>query len=295
MAAGHRPQRRRQGAQATGRERAQGRGAAARPRRRFALSLGPGDRRAGAPAGGAQGRSRRAPGRAAGEVRQGRGGRQGRSRGDAAPAPDEGRSRAADRARRHRRRLAGDAGGARADRACRHGGRRGGALSAARRRRRAASSSPPTRQAPEAGQRLHRARDGQDGRLRAQLFERHRSHRLLRPGRAGARRQGRCRGVPRAHHARPGEAPAGAHRRRLRVPRRSAAAARSGLDPDRGLDRNRAQLLRQRRPELGARGDDQGARLRRRHRGRRGHPARSFRPSSGGSISTSPRSPTSRR
>ena len=41
------------------------------------------------------------------------------------------------------------------------------------------------------------------------------------------------------HHARAGEASAGAHRRRLCVPRRSAAAARSGLDPDRGLDRRR--------------------------------------------------------
>ena len=38
-----------------------------------------------------------------------------------------------------------------------------------------------------AGQRLHRARHGQDGRLRAQLFERHRPDRVLRPGRAGAR------------------------------------------------------------------------------------------------------------
>ena len=51
----------------------------------------------------------------------------------------------------------------------------------------------------------------------------------------------------------------------------------------------------QRRAELGARGDDQGARLRRRHRGRRSVPGASSRPSSGASISTSPRSPTSRR
>ena len=39
-----------------------------------------------------------------------------------------------------------------------------------------------------------------------------------------------------------------------------------------------AQLLRQRRPELGARRDDQGARLRRRHRGRRGAPCASSSP-----------------
>ena len=91
-------------------------------------------------------------------------------------------------------------------------------------------------------------------------------------GRAGAGRQGRRHRVLRADHARPGQAPAGAHRRRLRVPHRSAAAPRSGLDPDRDLDRSGAQLLRKRRPELGARRADQGARLRRRHRGRRGVP-----------------------
>ena len=79
-------------------------------------------------------------------------------------------------------------------------------------------------------------------------------------GCAGAGGQGRRHRVPRADHPRPGEAPAGAHRGRLCVPRRSAAAARPGLDPDRGLDRNGAQLLRQRRPELGTRGADQGAR-----------------------------------
>ena len=98
------------------------------------------------------------------------------------------------------------------------------------------------------------------------------------PRRAGARRRGRGRGVLRPPDARPGEAAAGAHRRRLRVPRRPAAAARSGLDPDRGLDRGGARLLRERRPELGARGDDQGARLRRRHRGRRGVPRASSSP-----------------
>ena len=81
--------------------------------------------------------------------------------------------------------------------------------------------------------------------------------------------------------------------RRLRVPHRSAAAARSGLDPDRGLDRRRARLLRERRPELGARRDDQGARP----APATSRPARSCcassRRSSGASISTSPRSPTS--
>ena len=94
------------------------------------------------------------------------------------------------------------------------------------------------------GQRLHRARHGQDGRVRAQLFERHRPDRLLRPGGAGAA-PARTTPAPfyRPPHARAGQAAAGAHRRRLCLPRRSAAAARSGLDPDRGLDRGGARTI----------------------------------------------------
>ena len=57
------------------------------------------------------------------------------------------------------------------------------------------------------------------------------------------------------------------HRRRLRVPRRSAVAARSRFDRGCDLDRGGARLLRARGPHLGACGDDQGAALRRRHRG----------------------------
>ena len=121
-----------------------------------------------------------------------------------------------------------------------------------------------------AGLRLHRARHGQDGVERAQLFERHRSHRVLRRRRPGARSRNRAGRVLRAAHARAGEAAAGAHRRRLRVSHRSAAASRSGLDPDRHLHRRGARLLREPRAELGARRADQGAALRRRHRGRRG-------------------------
>ena len=78
----------------------------------------------------------------------------------------------------------------------------------------------------------------------------------------------------RAADARPGEASAGAHRRRLRVPRRSAAAPRSVLDPDRDLDRGGARLLREPGPELGARRADQGAAVRRRSRRRRSAHAR---------------------
>ena len=96
----------------------------------------------------------------------------------------------------------------------------------------------------------------------------------------------------RARDAAAGEAAAGAHRRRLRVPHRSAPAARSGLDRHRDLDRGGAVLLRERGAELGARRADQGARLRRRHRGRRGDSRRICRPSSGANISISPPSPT---
>ena len=109
---------------------------------------------------------------------------------------------------------------------------------------------------------------------------------------AGVARRRRAGSVFRAHDAAAGEAAAGAHRRRLRVPHRFAAASRSGLDRDRDLDRGGAVLLRERRAELGARRDDQGARLRRRYRGRRGACSTSFRRSSGANISTSPRSPT---
>ena len=57
----------------------------------------------------------------------------------------------------------------------------------------------------------------------------------------------------------------------------------------------RARLLRAPRPELGTLRDDQGAPMRRRHRGRRSVPARRCRRSSGANTWTSPRSPTSTR
>ena len=161
------------------------------------------------------------------------------SRGDAAAPPHEGGSGAADRARRYRRRLAGDAGDPRAHRSGRYRGRCRRPLRAGRGRARRAPDAE--RQSQAAGrQRLHRAGHGQDGRLRAQLFERHRSHRVLRlrgAGRAGGCRAGRA---VRAPDAAAGEAAAGAYRRRLRVPHRFAAAARSGLDRNRDLDRGGA-------------------------------------------------------
>ena len=142
--------------------------------------------------------------------------------------------------------------------------------------------------------RLHRARHGQARRLRAQLLLRHRPHRLLRSRAASA-----CAPALEVQHffvrltrdlVRLLQR---AHRRRLRVPHRPAPAPRSRLHAARALDRRRAQLLRELRPELGARRPHQGAARRRRHRRRRGLPARASPPTSGASISTSRPSPTS--
>ena len=75
--------------------------------------------------------------------------------------------------------------------------------------------------------------------------------------------------------ARSRQAAAGAHRGRLRVPHRPAAASRSGLDPDRDLDRlRRCNYYESTGQNWERAAHDQGARLRRRHRGRRGVPAR---------------------
>ena len=142
--------------------------------------------------------------------------------------------------------------------------------------------------------RLHRARHGQARRLRAQLFHRHRSHRLLRSA-TGRVCAGDVEVQPFFVRLTRDlvQLLAGAHRRRLRVPHRPAPAPRSRRDAARALDRRGAQLLRELRPELGARRADQGARRRRRHRGRRRVPRASSRRSSGANISTSPPSPTS--
>ncbi len=87
--------------------------------------------------------------------------------------------------------------------------------------------------------------------------------------------------------------PAATQRRRLCVPRRFAAAPRSGLDAGGDLDRLGAALLRAGRAHLGTRRHDQGAALRRRHQGRRGAARRSSRPLSGASIWILRRLPTS--
>ncbi len=85
---------------------------------------------------------------------------------------------------------------------------------------------------------------------------------------AGARY--RAAAVFRPRHPGAGAHAAAAHRRRLCVPGRSAAAAGSRLDPGGDLDRLGVALLRAGRANLGARRHDQGAALRRRPQGRRG-------------------------
>ena len=96
------------------------------------------------------------------------------------------------------------------------------------------------------GKRRHRAwvrpghsRSRQTWRGGTELFLRCRSRRVLRPGLAGAgRRAGRASQFPAPDPA-CGEASAGAHRRRLRAARRSAAAPGPRLDRDRRLARRR--------------------------------------------------------
>ena len=197
-------------------------------------------------------------------------------RGDAHSAPQQGAIRAADRACRYRRGLAGRTRHRGADRVCRRCARRRRGLSAARGRQSATSSS----------------------RRIGAIRERHCGYIVLAMGKMGggelnfssdidlmvffdadcrkSRPRRRAWPVLRASDARPRQNFAGAHGGRLRVSGRSAAASRSVLDPDRDLDRGGARLLRKPRPELGTRGADQGARLRRRPRRRRKAPARSL-------------------
>ena len=214
-----------------------------------------------------------------------------RSRSDAAAAPDEIGSSLADCAVRHRRRLAGDAGHRGPDRSCGRLGAIGAAVSAAAGSRAGPAVAARSRFA-RGRQRSGRAGDGQDGRRRVELFQRHRPDRVLRFGSTYAGTGYRAAAVLRAGHAGAVAAAAAAQRRWLCVPRRPAAAARSGLDAGGDLDHLGAALLRAGRPDLGARGHDQGAALRR----RRARPARRWSPrsrrSSGASIWISQRLPT---
>ena len=126
----------------------------------------------------------------------------------------------------------------------------------------------------DTARRLYRARHGQVRSLRAQLLVRHRPHRLLRsrphPAAAGRRDPA----FLRAPDARSRAPAARAHRRRLRVPHRSAAAARPRRHADGAVDGGGAQLLRELRAELGARRPHQGAAGGRRPGGRAGRAGR---------------------
>ena len=191
----------------------------------------------------------------------------------AAAAPHEGGGGVADCARRYRRRLAGDAGGARLDRPCRYrGGQRGSLYSGRCRARRAAQAE---RQGAAADrQRLYRAGDGQNGCVRVELLERYRSHCFVRSRRAGLAEGRGAFGAVRQNDAAAGQASPVSDRGRLRVPHRPAPAARSGLHGNCDFDRGGDVVLRKHGPELGARHDDQGARLCRRYHSGRGDPAR---------------------
>ena len=83
--------------------------------------------------------------------------------------------------------------------------------------------------------------------------------------------------------------------RRLRLPRRSALAARSARHPDRHLDRGGGRLLRKHGSELGARRHDQGSAGRRRSEYLAGNSFIGWRLMSGAAISISPPSPTCNR
>ena len=113
---------------------------------------------------------------------------------------------------------------------------------------------------------------GKLGAERTQLFERYRPDPAVRPRGAGDRGQRATLASLRARLAHAGAADVGGIGRRLHLPHRPAAAARSRLDAARHVGPGGRALLRERRPELGTRGDDQGAPRRRQSRRRRGVP-----------------------
>ncbi len=108
------------------------------------------------------------------------------------------------------------------------------------------------------GVRPDRAGDGQDGRGRTEFFQRYRPDRFLRRRGVLACARHRAAAVLCPDDAGVVAVVAAAQRRGLRVPGRSAAASRSGLDAARDLNGVRLALLRARRPYLGTRRHDQG-------------------------------------
>ena len=192
-------------------------------------------------------------------------GRGERSRSDAAAASHEIGSGALDRAVRHRRRLAGDAGDGGADRSCGRLGAVGVAL-LLRQEATRGRMSPPNPDRPEEGSGLIVLAMGKMGAGELNyssdidlivFFDADAPtlHPISNRSRSSS---GSRKAVADA---------AAAQRRRLRVPGRFAAAARSGLDAGGDFDRIGAALLRAGRAHLGTRRHDQGAALRRRRAG----------------------------
>ena len=177
--------------------------------------------------------------------------------GGAAPAQAQGRARGG--ARRHPRSVVARAGHRRAQPLRRprdppgaepdpHGSRPARRGRACRRNR-------------SAGVLRHRrARHGQAWRLRAELLERPRPDRPVRAGAAAPPGPRRPDGARRAPDPRPGLSARAAHPAGLRLPGRPQAAAASARPAAGAVDRGRRGILRAPRPELGARGADQGAR-----------------------------------
>ena len=151
--------------------------------------------------------------------------------------------------------------------------------------------------APDPRERLRPGRAGarQAWRARAQLFERRRPYRALRPcGRLDSARDGAGADV-RAPNASAGAPHAGADERRLRVAGRPAPAARPGLDAGRALDCRAPINITRRSARTGsARRSSKRAR-RRATSSLASASSPTSRRSSGASISTMRRSPTSTR
>ena len=233
--------------------------------------------------------------RAAGRDARRRGGGLGTRPTDAYSAPHEGGGSAADRACRHRRRLAAGAGHPRAHRRRRDGAWRGGRVFSLPTRPTAASSCRSIRNTwkPVAATSCWRwARWGPMSSISRAISI------------------SWCFSIRARPHAPRTSKPAPLYVRLTRdlvklLQERTADGYVFRVDlrlrPDPSSTqiaisrRSRARLLRKQGTELGARGADQGAAMRRRHGRRRTAPPRPRRPSSGANISTSRPSPTSTR
>ena len=171
---------------------------------------------------------------------------------DARAAPRQARIGASGRACRHRRRLGRRRGDRGADPLRRRRRPRGDRFPAAQPCARRTSGARSGSLRCRAGLRPRRAGARQAWRARAQLFERHRPHRALRPcGGVDSARNGAGAAVRTADPV-AGAAPAGAHQRRLCAAGRSAPAARSRLDAGRAVDRRAPTSITRRSARTGS-------------------------------------------